>query len=211
MAQDVKPGQDPQESRFRALIVTNPVIAAIIDRLPRLSLPDCWLTASSLTQTVWNVLDGNPPEAGIHDYDVFYFDPDLSWDAEDRAIKRAAALFADIPAKIEVRNQARVHLWFDKRNGTLGYPQLKSACEGIDVFLETPTMYGIRPLGDGKFDVYAPLGYGDLFGFVFRPNPRAVGPAERYAAKAQQRLESYPRLTVINWCEKQAIAPCSDV
>lgn len=187
------------EARFRNIIVTNPTILALIDRLPGLALPDCWLTASALTQTVWNVLDGKAPEFGIRDYDVFYFDPDLSWEAEDRVIAKAADLLGDLAATIEVHNQARVHLWFDARNGTKGYPKLASAREGIDVFLETPTMFGIRPTGGGHFDVYAPRGYDDLFGFVFRPNPKAVGPAKRYALKAAERKAAYPKLTVIPW------------
>ncbi|WP_421725704.1 nucleotidyltransferase family protein [Bauldia sp.] len=187
------------EARFRAAIVTNPVITALIERLPTLGLPDCWLTASALTQTVWNSLSSRPPGEGISDYDVFYFDPDVSWEAEDNVIKRAARMFSDLDATIEVRNQARVHLWFDKRNGTNGYPKLASAREGIDLFLETPTMLGIHPTGGGDFDVYAPRGFDDLFGLVFRPNPNAVGPAARYAAKSEERKAAYPNLTVVPW------------
>lgn len=189
-----------REEQFRALVVTNPVIAALIERLPALAIPDCWITAGALMQTVWNALDGRPPTAGIKDYDVFYFDPDLSWQAEDRVIARAAAAFADLDAEIELRNQARVHLWFDEKNGTDGYPRLTSARHGIDVFLETPTMLGIHPTGGGAFAVHAPYGFGDLFGFVHRPNPRALaGQAAHYAEKAARRKALYPRLTVVPW------------
>ena len=188
------------EARFRELVVTNPVIATLIERLPALGTARLLARpASALMQTVWNALEGRDPGDGIRDYDVFYFDPDLSWEAEDRAIRRAAVAFADIDATIEVRNQARVHLWFDKRNGTSGYPLLTSARHGIDVFLATPTMLGMHPTGDGAFDVYAPRGFGDLFNFVFRPNPEAIGPADGYARKAAERKARYPKLTVIPW------------
>jgi hypothetical protein len=60
-------------------------------------------------------------------------------------------------------------------------------------------MYGLHPAGGGAFDVYAPRGYDDLFGFVFRPNPAAIGPAARYAVKAAERKALDPRLTVIPW------------
>ncbi len=188
-----------QEERFRALVVTNPVVAALIDRLPALAIPDCWLTAGAVMQTVWNALDGRPPTAGIKDYDVFYFDPDLSWEAEDRVIRRAAAAFADLDAEIELRNQARVHLWFDEKNGTSGYPRLTSARAGIDVFLETPSMFGLHPTGGGAFEVYAPCGFDDLFGFIHRPNPRAIGPEAHYVMKTARRKALYPRLTVVPW------------
>jgi hypothetical protein len=187
------------EDRFRALVVTNPVIAALIDRLPALAIPDCWITAGAVMQTVWNALEGRGPTDAIKDYDVFYFDSDLSWEAEDRTIRRAAMAFADLDAEIELRNQARVHLWFDRRNGTSGYPRLTSACHGIDVFLETPSMFGIHPTGGGAFDIYAPYGFSDLFGFIHRPNPAAIGPQRRYVEKAARRKALYPRLTVVPW------------
>jgi uncharacterized protein len=187
------------EARFRELVVTNPVIAALIDRLPALDLADCWIVAGAVMQSVWNAIENRAPDYGIRDYDVFYFDPDLSWEAEDRAIRSAADAFRDIDASIEVRNQARVHLWFDKRNGTNGYPRLTSARHGIDVFLETPSMIGIHPTGGGTFEVYAPLGFDDLFGFVHRRNPASVGPETHYVEKSARRKALYPRLTVVAW------------
>ncbi len=189
------------EARFRRLVVANPVIATLIERLPALHVPDCWIVASAITQTVWNIIEGRDPQDGIRDYDVFFFDPDASWEAEDRVIRRAAEAFADVAAEIELRNQARVHLWFDERNGTSGYPRLTSARHGVDVFLETPTMFGIHPTGGSAFDVYAPRGFDDLFGFVFRPNPAAIGPATRYRLKSAERKALYPRLTIVPWEE----------
>src|SRR5947208_1553675 len=70
------------EERFLALALKNPVNVAIIDELARLALPDAWLVAGCLTQTVWNVLTGRPLHHGISDYDLFYFDADTSWEAE---------------------------------------------------------------------------------------------------------------------------------
>ena len=34
-------------------------------------------------QTAWNAQTGRAIDYGIRDYDVFYFDPDTSWPAED--------------------------------------------------------------------------------------------------------------------------------
>ena len=47
-----------------------------------------------LFQTVWNSLTGRPPGTGIRDADLFYFDLDTSWDAEDAVILLLAALLA---------------------------------------------------------------------------------------------------------------------
>lgn len=44
---------------------------------------------------MWNVITGQPPEAGILDYDLVYFDAsDLSWEAEDAVIRRGDEIFA---------------------------------------------------------------------------------------------------------------------
>jgi hypothetical protein len=118
-----------------ARVRTNPVNAALLDRLPVLGLPDCWLVAGCLFQTIWNVQSGHPAAAQISDYDVFYCDPtDLSYEAEDGAIQRLKSAFADLEAVVELKNQARVHLWYQQRFGH-AYPALQSSTDGIDRFL----------------------------------------------------------------------------
>jgi hypothetical protein len=66
-------------SDFLAAALRNPVNEAIAGELFRLALPDAWIVAGCLVQTVWNVLTARPVDYGIDDYDIFYFDPDTSW------------------------------------------------------------------------------------------------------------------------------------
>ena len=80
---------------------------------------------------------------GIDDYDIFYFDPDTSWQAEDAVIRKLRRSLAKLGVKIEARNQARVHLWYPEKHG-LPYPPLSSSTEGIDRFLTKNTRIGIR-------------------------------------------------------------------
>ncbi|WP_313903137.1 nucleotidyltransferase family protein [Rhizobium leguminosarum] len=78
--------------QFLARIRLNPVNHLLLEKLPALGLPQCMLTAGCLFQTVWNLKTGNDPEHGIKDYDIFYFDDhDLSWEAEDKVIRRGKA------------------------------------------------------------------------------------------------------------------------
>ena len=72
---------------FSAACLRNPVNDAIADELFRLALPDAWIVSGCLVQTVWNVLTSRPIDHGINDYDIFYFDPDTSWQAEDAIIR----------------------------------------------------------------------------------------------------------------------------
>src|SRR6185312_8448243 len=111
------------QDQFVDAVLRNPVNRIVLERLPQLGLPDCWLVSGGLFQTAWNVKTGRDPQYGIKDYDIFYFDPDTSYEAEDRAIRLARAVFADVTADIEVRNQARVHLWYGEKFGT-PYPPL---------------------------------------------------------------------------------------
>ena len=121
------------DADFIAAVLSNPINRTILERLPALNLPDAWLVSGALFQTVWNGLTNRPPEHGIRDYDIFYFDPDDSWAAEDAVIRRVKDVFADIAAEIEIRNQGRVHLWYSQKFGAPS-PPLARATDGIDRF-----------------------------------------------------------------------------
>ncbi|MDL2343650.1 nucleotidyltransferase family protein [Deinococcus sp. MIMF12] len=175
-------------AEFLATIRLNPANAAILDRLPELGAPQAHLVAGALFQTVWNVRGGQAPAAGIRDYDLFYWDPDTGYEAEDAFIRRAAALFADLGVRPEVRNQARVHLWFPEKHG-LTRPPIRSAREGIDQFLVECTCVGVNAHGA----LYAPSGLADLAAGVLRPNPRSHTPA-LYAAKVADYRARWPWL-----------------
>ena len=90
------------EHAFLAAALRNPANQTIADELFRLALPDSWIVSGCLVQSVWNVLTNRAIDHGIDDYDVFYFDPDLSWEAEDAVIRKFRDLLAGI--RIEVRN-----------------------------------------------------------------------------------------------------------
>jgi len=82
------------QDEFLSLALRNPVNAAIADELFRLALPDAWIVSGCLVQTVWNALTNRAIDYGINDYDIFYFDPDTSWEAEDRIIRHLQNIFA---------------------------------------------------------------------------------------------------------------------
>ncbi|MCP2013970.1 hypothetical protein L1280_001107 [Deinococcus sp. HSC-46F16] len=175
-------------AEFLATIRLNRANAAILDRLPELEAPQAHLVAGALFQTVWNVRGGQAPEAGIRDYDLFYWDADPSYEAEDAVIRRAAALFGDLGVRVEVRNQARVHLWFPGKHG-LTRPPIRSTREGIDQFLVECTCVGV----DASGELYAPYGLADLAAGLLRPNPRNHTPG-LYAAKVADYRARWPWL-----------------
>jgi hypothetical protein len=180
---------------FVALALRNPVDEAIAKELVRLALSDAWLVSGYLVQTVWNVQTGRDVDYGINDYDIFYFDLDTSWQAEDAVISQLRARLARFGARIEVRNQARVHLWYPAKHG-LPYPALHCSTDGIHRLLTTTTQVGIRRTQAGH-DVYAPKGFDDIANMVVRPNSGANFSAANYAAKATRWKRLWPELTVL--------------
>jgi hypothetical protein len=180
---------------FLTAVLRNPAHDIIARALDELALPDAWIVSGCLVQTAWNGLTGRAVDYGISDYDVFYFDPDTSWAAEDAVIRRLAARLGDVGAPVEVRNQARVHLWYPDKHG-LPYPPLQRSTEGIDRFLTRTTQVGIRRSADG-YDVYAPHGFDDIANLVVRPNPQANFSAARYAAKAARWKGLWPEISVL--------------
>jgi uncharacterized protein len=186
------------DAGFVELVLRNDVNRAVLDRAPQLGLPDWWLTAGAVFQTVWNVLDGRDPTAGINDYDLFYFNAaDLSWDAEGDVIQQAADLFADLDAQVEVRNEARVHLWYEQHFGTPARP-FTSSRDAIDHFASTTCCYALTRTSDGRTEVYAPHGYTDLIAMHVRPNP-VLAPRHVYETKAARWRSEWPRLRVDPW------------
>src|SRR3954447_18165663 len=80
-----------------AAALANPINRKILERLPLLGAPNACLVAGSVYQAYWNALSDHPVAEGVKDYDLFYFDADdLSYEAEDAVIRRAATLFADL-------------------------------------------------------------------------------------------------------------------
>lgn len=180
------------ETRFRNDVLTNRNNRVILERWAALDLPDSWLVAGCLFQTVWNRQAGRAPEADIKDYDLFYFDnADLSENGERDVQARVNRLFADLGVPIEATNQARVHTWYESYFGR-PYPALDSASGGIDRFLMPATCVGIRPDA-----IYAPHGLGMLYEGVLTSNPLTPH-LDLFEQKAASYWARWPWLRVVS-------------
>jgi hypothetical protein len=189
---------DQQLESLRAVLSRNRVLTEVLARTATLDLPGWYVTAGCLFQTVWNVVTDRPPTLGIKDYDVFYFDgSDLSWEAEDAVIKTGREVFADLPADVEIRNEARVHLWYEDKFA-VACPPYESSEAAIDSFAATTCCLGVRVETGGRWRVYAPHGLSDVFNLVVRPNP-VLAPRSVYETKTARWQEQWPELTVLDW------------
>ena len=187
-------------------VLHNPANCAILERLPALNLPDAWLVAGCLFQTVWNLQSGLAPDAAIKDYDLFYFDAsDLSAAAEAAVQAKTALHFADVAVAIEAKNQARVHTWYPDYFGR-PYAPLRSSQEGIDRFLVPCTCVGLSnatrragPVSADHLTLYAPYGLDELYKGILRPNPLCDHPA-LFADKVRSYQARWPGLHMRKSC-----------
>lgn len=157
-------------------------------------LPDWWVVSGAIYNQVWNHLTGRPEMYGVKDIDLFYFDPDLSWEAEDRHIHEATLRFPPSPP-VELRNQARVHLWYPDHFG-IPYTALKDSRESIDRFASRTHAVGIRLTE--RIEIYAPYGLDDIFSFRLTPNP-LIDNRKTHEAKAVRQMALWPELTFVPW------------
>jgi uncharacterized protein len=182
-----------------AALGQNKWLGEILERFEETALPDSWLVAGCIAQTIWNLRCGRPAELGLKDVDLIYFDDhDLSFDAEASHERRLRDLFRRFPLKLDVKNEARVHLWYEERFGYAIEPYLSSA-DAIATFPTTATAVGVRQIRS-KFECCAPFGLDDLFSLVVRPNKRQITRAT-YEAKVDRWRPIWPRLTFLPWEE----------
>lgn len=89
----------------------------VLRTISKLNLPNSYVGCGSITQSVWNQIFSKDLGFGISDLDIVYFDTDLS-EAKENEIRNQ--LLSELPLKkynIDVKNEARVHLWYQHRFG----------------------------------------------------------------------------------------------
>lgn len=181
-------------ARLETILRAAPSLMRVMETARKLDLPDWLLFSGAIYQRALNHLTGRDPDYGIKDYDLGYFDPDVSYEAEDLVIKQVAAAFeSPLREMLEVRNQARVHLWFEGKFGE-PYAPLGSSAEALGRFTSATFAVGARLERNGRMTIVAPFGLEDIFALRLRPNPtRKTNGFLRTAQAAQAR---WPELSI---------------
>jgi hypothetical protein len=195
------PGVEASESELRerltAILCATPPLMRVLSVARHLCLPDWLVFSGAVYQPVLNHLTGRPLDYGIKGYDLGYFDAsDLSYDAEDAVIRRVKANFDEpLRSMVEVRNQARVHLWFEAKFGE-SYTPLFCTAEALERFASATFAVGVWLEPNDRLQIEAPFGLDDLFALRVRPNPRrkTVGFA-RTSADVRRR---WPEVVIDN-------------
>ena len=184
------------KDRLEAIVRGAPRLMQVLRTARALDLSDWLIMSGAIYQPVLNHLTGRDADHGLKDYDLGYFDgSDTSYDAEDLVIRRVAAAFEEpLRSLVEVRNQARVHLWFEGKYGE-AYSALGSTTEALRRFVSPMFAVGVRLDAADALRIEAPFGLADLFAMRLRPNRErpVIASYERIAASAKAR---WPEIVV---------------
>jgi hypothetical protein len=187
-----------QCAALQTIVRAEPVLMAVLAGARDLKLADSWLVSGGVYNSVWNALTGRPSMTGVKDIDLFYFDAsDVSYEAEDAVIRQAEKLFAGLPVPVEIRNQARVHLWYEGHFG-VPYPPLGDSREALRRFASLTHAVGLRLVEGDEIEIYAPYGLDDIFSFRLVPN-RLMDNRHTHEEKARRQMLVWPELTVEPW------------
>lgn len=181
---------------LKKILMKNKELVSILKVLESIGIDNCYVGAGSINQTVFNYYHGYQFNYGIKDYDVVYFDEDLSYEKEDKVIKVIKNRLGILSDMVDVKNEARVHLWYNEKYQTKREPY-SSVEDAIASWGATITCVGVR-MKNGKLEVYAPYGLEDIFGMIIRPVKKAFS-KEMYDERAICWQKKWPMLKKIEW------------
>lgn len=184
------------QEQFEAIVRGTPWLMGALRAVRDVGPPDWLVGAGALRNAVWDHLHGYESPTPLADVDVGFYDPDDVSPARDRSLQDA--LCERLPGvPWQAKNQAAVHLWYERRFGYAVEP-LSSCADAVGTFPETATALAVRLERDERLTVVAPCGLDDLLGLVHRHNPRRAS-VEIYERRlAEKRIaERWPRVTIV--------------
>lgn len=189
----------PHTARVGAILTRDTTASAVLDLVARMTVPDAWLVAGAVMGTVFNALTDRPSGYGITDWDIAYCDPsDLSKEGEITVARQTDALREQAGlhgVKLDVVNQARVHLWYEQWYGG-ACPAYLSTAEAVARYSAYCACVGARrPAPGAPVEVMAPHGLDDLLALRVCPNP-VQAPRAVYEGKAARWRYVWPELLV---------------
>ncbi len=189
-----------QNEKFIEIIKQNKELMLILNYISELNLPNFYIAAGSIFQTIWNYYDNKPLNYGIKDIDVIYYDKNnLSKEDEQVLEDKIVEYFKklNINYQFDVHNEARMHLW-KKDNENKEIDQYKNSEDAISQWIATVHAIGVTKI-EGEIRVYAPYGLSDIFSRTIRPIKHKGNSKELYDKKAKCWKERFDKLNVIEW------------
>ena len=191
---------DEQAKNAISILEKNIELMDILDYVYKLELPNFYIAAGSVFQTIWNYYDEKPLNYGIKDIDIIYYNnDDLSVDTDiyyynlikDYCIKK------DYNYEIDVSNEARMHLW-KKEKFNIDVEQYINSEDAINKWIATVHAIGITKVKN-ILKIYAPYGLSDIYSRTIRPIKHKYSTKDIYNKKAKSWSERFDNLNIIEW------------
>jgi hypothetical protein len=188
---------DNELKTFIKIIKKNRDLMQVLNFVHKLKLPNYYLTAGSLLQTIWNYYDNKPLNNKINDIDIAFFDLENTSKDRDKIIEEQINNFLikkDFKYKADVHNQVNMFN-YNNPNFKMTYTCVEDA---ISKWIVTTHAVGIKK-EKGKIKVYAPYGLNDIFNRTVRPIKHENNSKELYNKKALSYQERFKNITIIKW------------
>ncbi len=189
-----------QITKTISVLEENQQLMDMLDYISHIKLPNYYIAAGCVFQTIWNSLDGKNPNYGIKDIDVIYYNnTDLNRETDSKYQK----IISDYCKKqkydyeIDVANEARMHIWKKEKFGIDIAPYLSSE-DAINKWVATTHAIGVTKEND-EIKIYAPYGLNDIFNKIIRPIKHEYNTKEMYDKKAQSWNKRFNGLKIIEW------------
>ena len=185
------------ENIFLSQIRRNELVHVILERSEQLKIPNWYFGAGFIAQSIWNLNHGFSINSHIKDIDWVYFDPtDSSEESETAISRKISETFHDLKIPFDVKNQARVHLWYESK---FGYPiePYTSVEDAIETWPTTSTAIAMT-IKNQSPSVFVPFGFSDLMSLTIRANKKQIT-EEIYKSKNTRWKQCWPKLQIIDW------------
>lgn len=185
------------QKQFEEIIRNDARIMEMLRAVRSVGIPDWYIAAGAVRNLVWDTLSGFEDRAPLRDVDVVFFDAeDLSEEYEEEIRLKLRAEMPDVPWTVV--NQARVHLWYERRFGVPLPRPYTSVEDGIATWQTTVNSIAVRLENDDMLTVYAPYGLEDLFNFTVRAIARHALPLSVENLVAEKKWkERWPRVHIV--------------
>ncbi|MGM0292295.1 nucleotidyltransferase family protein [Enterococcus sp. AZ062] len=186
-----------QKESLHEILKQDTALYQIIQTVSNMAIPELYVGAGCIVQSVWNRLYGMPIGYGISDVDIVYFDEELSEEKELDTSKEIAEAIGHSTYSLDIINEARVHLWYEER---FGFPiqAYTSSEEAIYTWPTTATAIAVSLDEKGQLQVLSPYGLDDVFEGIIRPNKKMIT-EEIYDQKVAKWIKKWPELKVVPW------------
>lgn len=190
-----------QYETFISILEKNKDLMAVLDYITELKLPNFYIAAGAVFQTIWNYYDGKDLNFGIKDIDVIYYNNSnlsVEKDLEYYNMINEYVKSKNFNYEVDVSNEARMHLWKIEHNQGKNVEQYKNAEDAMSKWIATVHAIGITKVND-DIKVYAPYGLSDIYSRTIRPIKHNDNSKELYNKKVASWKKRFNNLNIIEW------------